>query len=79
MVRPKVYRAMKKDNDEKPSVEQTASGLGVRLWADISIDATGNVVLDNSGMSVAPAWRDLELHRIPKRLRTLVPGGSRFK
>jgi hypothetical protein len=25
-------------------------------------------------MSVAPAWRDLELHRIRKRLGSIVPG-----
>ena len=73
-VRPQVYRAMKKDADDKPTVDQTATGLGVRPGTDINIDAAGNVVLDDNGMSVAPRWRDLELHRIPKRLGTIVPG-----
>ena len=72
--RPKVYRAMKKELDDKPSVEQTASGLGVRHNIDINIDEAGNVILDDNGMSVAPAWRNLELHRIPKRLGVIVPG-----
>lgn len=65
---------MKKDADDKPTVDQTATGLGVRVGTDINTDPTGNVVLDENGMSVAPAWRDLELHRIPKRLGTVVPG-----
>jgi hypothetical protein len=73
-LRPKVYRAMKKDADDKPTVDQTATGLGVRIGTDITTDAAGNVVRDDNGMSVAPGWRDLELHRIPKRLGTLVPG-----
>jgi hypothetical protein len=73
-VRPKVYRAMKKDAGDKPTVDQTATGLGARVGTDINTDVAGSVVLDDNGMSVAPAWRDLELHRIPKRLGTLVPG-----
>lgn len=72
--RPKVYRTMKKDADDKPTVDQTATGLGIRVRVDINIDADGNVILDGSGMSVAPGWRDLELHRIPKRLGAIVPG-----
>lgn len=72
--RPKVYRAMKKNADDKPTVDQTATGLGVRPGTDINPDAAGNVVLDGNGMSVAPGWRELELHRIPKRLGTIVPG-----
>ena len=71
---PKVYRAMKKDDDGKPTVDQTATGLGVRPGTDINIDAAGNVLLDDNGMSVAPGWRNLELHRIPKRLGTIVSG-----
>jgi len=72
--RPKVYRAMKKDADDKPTVAQTATGLGVRSGTDIITDAAGNVVLDANGMSVAPGWRNLELHRIPKRLGSIIPG-----
>lgn len=74
LVRPKVYRAMKKDADDKPTVDQTATGLGVRVGTDVNIDSAGNVVLDENGMSVASRWRDLELHRIPKRLGPIVPG-----
>lgn len=73
-VRPKVYRAMKKDADDKPTLDQTATGLGVRPGIDINTDAAGNVMLDDSRMSVAPGWRDLELHRIPKRLGPIFPG-----
>jgi hypothetical protein len=40
------------------------------------MDGAGNVVLDASGMSVAPGWRDLEFTRIPRRLRHIVPGAS---
>jgi len=65
---------MKKDGDGMPMVDRTASGLGVRPGTDINTDAAGNVVLDENGMSVAPAWRVLELHRIPKRLGTIVLG-----
>ena len=73
-VRPKVFRAMKKDAHDLPTVDQTVTGLGVRTGTDINTDAAGNIVLDGNGMSVAPAWRNLELHRIPKRLGTIVPG-----
>ena len=72
--RPKVYRSMKKDMDGFPLVESSASGLGVRVGSDIELDGNGNVQLNGGGMSVAPGWRDLPLHRIPKRLMNLVPG-----
>jgi hypothetical protein len=52
----------------------SSSELGARPGIDITADPAGNVVLDESGMSVAPGWRDLEITRIPKRLRTLFPG-----
>jgi hypothetical protein len=70
---PKVYRAMKKSVDEKPVVEPTANGLGVRFDAatgagDVDVDTSGNVILNGKGMSVAPASRDLPAHRVPKRL-----------
>lgn len=32
------------------------------------MDASGNVVLNGRGMSVARHWRDLPAHRIPERL-----------
>jgi hypothetical protein len=75
---PKVYRAMKRDpTDNLPVVGSTSSSeLGARPGIDISVDAAGNVVLDASGMSVAPGWRNLKLTRIPKRLRHIVPGAK---
>ena len=73
-VRPKVFRAMRRDADHHPTVDQSATGLGVRPGIDVNIDAADRVILDGGGMSVAPGWRELELHRIPKRLGTVVPG-----
>jgi hypothetical protein len=75
---PKVYRAMKRDIvDDLPIVGSNSSSLlGVRPGIDITVDAAGDVVLDESGMSVAPGWRDLDFSRIPKRLRHIVPGAS---
>lgn len=76
--RPKVYRAMKRDlADNLPVVGSTSSSeLGARPGVDITVDAAGNVVLDDSGMSVAPGWRDLDFTRIPGRLRHIVPGAT---
>jgi hypothetical protein len=71
---PLVYRAMKKDEDDWPTVEQSASGLGVRTGADVDVDPQNNVIANGKGMSVAPSWRDIPLLRIPKRLRDKVRG-----
>jgi hypothetical protein len=75
---PKVYRAMKRNPvDNMPVVGSTnSSELGARPGIDISVDVAGNVVLDASGMSVAPGWRDLDFTRIPRRLRPIVPGAT---
>jgi len=75
---PKVYRAMKRDaTDNLPVVGSTRSSeLGARPGVDITVDPAGNVVLDESGMSVAPGWRNLDFTRIPKRLRHIVPGAA---
>jgi hypothetical protein len=63
--------------DNLPVVGSTSSSeLGVRLGVDITVDAAGNVILDGSGMSVVPGWRNLNLYRIPKRLRHIVPGAK---
>jgi hypothetical protein len=35
---PRVFRAMRKDEDGLPHVEQSASGLGVRAGVDIDLD-----------------------------------------
>jgi hypothetical protein len=64
-------------DEGKPIVANSARGLGVRLGAvppnDIAIDDHGDVRPYEGGMSVAPSWRDLEVHRIPKRLKRIVP------
>ena len=69
---------MKRDPaDNLPVVGSTSSSeLGVRSGIDITVDAAGNVVLDASGMSVAPRWQDLDFTRIPRRLRAIVPGAT---
>lgn len=71
---PLVFRAMKRDEDGLPSVEHSASGLGVRPATDVDVDAQGNVAVNGKGMSVSPSWRVLPISRIPKRLRDKVPG-----
>jgi hypothetical protein len=74
---PLIYRAMRADG-AKPLVGPTAQTLGVRVPpdpnADIEVGPDGKVNPEGGGMSVAPAWRLLPLHRIPKRLRPEVPG-----
>jgi hypothetical protein len=69
---------MKRDPaDDLPVVGSASSTeLGARRGIDITVDAGGNVVLDERGISVAPGWRSLEFTRIPKRLRHLVPGAG---
>lgn len=71
---PLVYRIMKKDADGLPIVD--SRGLGVRRGTDIDLDGQNNVILNGKGMSVAPAWRDINVLRIPKRLRAKVPGAN---
>ena len=70
---PKVFRTMKRDDDGSPTVEPTAKGLGARLGHDINVDLSGNVVLNDKGLSVSPSWRELLPYRIPKRLKHLYP------
>ena len=71
---PRVLRVMRKSEDGLPTVEQTASGLGVRRGIDVDVDHHDQVVMNGKGMSVAPSWRDIDIRRIPKRLRDMVPG-----
>lgn len=66
---------MRRDEENLPIVgTENSSQLGARQGIDIHMDDAGRVLLDHSGMSVAPRWQDLDLTRIPRRLRALVPG-----
>ena len=56
-----------------PTVGDDAQSLGVRVLGDIVPDKSGAVHPGPHGMSVAPSLRALPLHRIPKRLRPIVP------
>ena len=71
---PQVFRAMRKDDDGFPTVQQSANALGVRPRVDIDLDPQGSVLVNRKGMSVNPAWRVMSILRIPKRLRTKMPG-----
>ena len=44
--------------------------LGARVETDVSMDGQGRAQ-PGKGISVAPAWRELPAHRIPKRLQPL--------
>ena len=70
----RVFRAMRRDEDGLPHVEQSASGLGVRPRVNIDLDPQDNTLMNGKGMSVSPNWRDMPLFRIPGRLRHLKPG-----
>ena len=50
--------------------------LGVRPGVDVDLDAQNKVLVNGKGMSVAPNWRDINVNRIPKRLRPIVPGAG---
>ena len=71
---PLIYRSMQADGD-RPMVGRPKSMLGVKAGsdehADINPADSGDVHPGSGGMSVAPAWRELPLHRIPRRLRGL--------
>ncbi len=71
---PRVFRVMRKEPDGLPTVSRTS--LGVRPGTDIDLDAQNNVLVNGKGMSVAPNWRDINVNRIPKRLRPIVPGAG---
>lgn len=62
---------------DRPQVGPSAVALGVRVppdeHADIAVGAEGAVGPRTGGMSVAPAWRLLPVHRIPRRLRPKFP------
>ena len=71
---PTVFRVMRKDVDNLPTVNQKS--LGVRPGTDVDLDAHNRVLVNGKGMSVAPNWRNVNILRIPKRLRPLLAGAS---
>jgi len=71
---PRVFRVMRKDPDGLPTVSQTS--LGVRPGVDVDLDPQNSVVVNGKGMSVAPTWRDINVNRIPKRLRPILRGAG---
>jgi hypothetical protein len=71
---PRVFRVMRKELDGLPTLNQTS--LGVRPGVDIDLDSQNNVLVNGKGMSVAPNWRDININRIPKRLRPKMPGAG---
>ena len=72
---PLVYRSMYAEGT-RPRVGNESSQLGVRVpphpTADVFPDLDGNIT-PGKGMSVAPHWRSLPRHLIPRRLRDKVP------
>jgi hypothetical protein len=72
---PLIYRTMQKEGD-LPKLGRSATTLGVRIPADIAADESGRVSPSAGGMSVAPAWRFLRAHRIPRRLKHLAPDAT---
>ena len=81
---PKLYRSMRKGDDQKPLVDATGKGLGVRGEPvngviDVDLDLDGTVILNSKGMSVAPNWRDLPYFLISKRLGDQFPGARGAK
>jgi hypothetical protein len=70
---PLIYRAMTREGD-RPKLGPTARTLGVRP-RDIPV-VDGSVAPGTGGMSVAPSWRDLPSHRIPRRLARLAPDAA---
>lgn len=74
-----IHRVMT-NQDDKPKLGPTRRTLGVKARpgdesnaVDIPTDSHGIVRPNTGGMSVAPSWRDLPRHRIPARLRQLLP------
>jgi hypothetical protein len=70
-----IFRSMLPDGD-KPAIGPSAKKLGVRVGleekSDIPVDDQSNVSPKTGGMSVAPSWRDLPAHRIPRALNSIV-------
>ena len=77
---PRIVRPMRVDSDGLPSLGTQSKSLGVReppdRYADIDLDASGNVVLNRKGLSVSEDWRQLPGHLIPEHLDDGFNGAS---
>src|SRR5690349_4682168 len=71
---PKIFRAMKRAEDNLPELADSARGLGVRVPKDISVSDAGTVEPKTGGMSVASRPSGLDLQYIPKRLKHVYEG-----
>lgn len=69
---PRIVRPMRVDPENLPTVGTRSKCLGVReppdRYADVDVDAAGNVVQDRKGLSVSDDWRQLPGHLIPEHL-----------
>lgn len=76
---PKMFRTMQPDG-QVPKVGRSRRCLGVVPGlppaGDIEPDAAGGVHPATGGMSVAPAWADLPVWRVPKRLASKIRGAA---
>ncbi len=70
---PLAYRVMRRDADGFPSLGPTS--LGVRP-GDVDVDGQGQVLVNGKGMSVNPRLENININRVPKRLRPRLPGAS---
>ena len=75
---PKIYRIMKKDEQDEPLTGNTSATLGIRISTDIQPDGQGNVQPNTGGMSVSPSFttliRRLPARMVPERFHSIVPG-----
>ena len=75
---PLLYRSMKEENG-KPKIERSASGLGVRVegrHSDIDLETDGTVKMNYKGMSVVPSPEYLPAWRVYEGLAHIVEGAS---
>ena len=72
---PTIFRVMTPDGDF-PLCGNSGRTLGIRENVDIPIDGEGFVAPGSGGMSVSPDLRSLPSHRLPARLRPLMPRAS---
>jgi hypothetical protein len=76
---------MRKAEDGFPIVARSTSGLGVRVpgmtppaqKVDVDVDANGDVILNDKGMSVNPRWKDILPNFLPMRCGGFAPN-NRF-